>query len=167
MNSQQEATVFEAMIVPHRSLSRQGRRLLIAVICLGGLMNAGLALAVGAWPAAGFYGLEIGLAVLLFALNMRAARASELVLLTESRLRIVRSDAYGRRMEREWEPSWLRVHLQERPGRVPQLLLRLRGMEEEIGASLGEAEKRELAAALQEALYRWRNPVFDNPQLRA
>ncbi len=36
----------------------------------------------------------------------------------------------------------------------------------EVGRSLGETEKRDLAAALQEALYRWRHPRFDNAQLR-
>jgi len=30
---------------------------------------------------------------------------------------------------------------------------------------LGETPKRDLAAALTRALYQWRNPVFDNPQL--
>ena len=33
------------------------------------------------------------------------------------------------------------------------------------GASLGEPEKLDLAEALKAALHRWRNPVFDNPQL--
>ena len=36
----------------------------------------------------------------------------------------------------------------------------------EVGAELGEAEKRDLAEALNLALHRHRNPVFDNPQLR-
>ncbi|MBN8903168.1 MAG: hypothetical protein J0H57_19230 [Rhodospirillales bacterium] len=51
-------------------------------------------------------------------------------------------------------------------GGVPRLLLRTRGRVEEIGAALGETEKRDLAAAFTEALHRLRNPVFDNPQLR-
>jgi DNA-directed RNA polymerase subunit L len=36
----------------------------------------------------------------------------------------------------------------------------------EVAAALGEAEKRDLANALTEALYRVKHPVFDNPQLR-
>jgi hypothetical protein len=36
----------------------------------------------------------------------------------------------------------------------------------EVGASLGEHEKRDLAEALRDALDRWRHPRFDNPQLR-
>jgi hypothetical protein len=39
-------------------------------------------------------------------------------------------------------------------------------LEEEVGAQLGEEEKRDLAAALGAAMERWRNPVFDNEQLK-
>jgi uncharacterized membrane protein len=56
--------------------------------------------------------------------------------------------------------------LEERPGRVPALVLVERHRRMEIGQSLGEDEKRDLAQALGEALHRLRNPVFDNPQLR-
>jgi hypothetical protein len=46
------------------------------------------------------------------------------------------------------------------------LLLTSRAAEEEVGAQLGEDEKRDLAAAIGAAMDRWRNPVFDNQQLR-
>ena len=41
---------------------------------------------------------------------------------------------------------------------------RRRGVE--VGGLLGDAERRELGAMLAEALRRYREPVFDNPQLR-
>jgi uncharacterized membrane protein len=56
--------------------------------------------------------------------------------------------------------------LEEVPGRIPRLLLVSRALRCEIGAALGEAEKRDLAGALSTALHRLRNPIFDNPQLR-
>ena len=49
---------------------------------------------------------------------------------------------------------------------MPALLLVARDTREEIGASLGEPQKRELAQALAAALHRLRQPCFDNPQLR-
>ena len=52
------------------------------------------------------------------------------------------------------------------PGRVPTLVLASHGKREEVARVLGEPEKRDLAVALAEALYRLRNPTFDNPQLR-
>jgi len=58
------------------------------------------------------------------------------------------------------------VALEEIPGRAPRLVLVARGVQEEIGAALGETERRDLAQALQEALYRARNPRFNNFQLQ-
>ena len=63
-------------------------------------------------------------------------------------------------------PSWANVVLEERAGTVPKLLLTARGTSCEVARQLGEREKRDLAAALSRALQRWRNPSFDNPQLR-
>ncbi|MGI4951892.1 MAG: DUF2244 domain-containing protein, partial [Janthinobacterium lividum] len=104
--------------------------------------------------------------ILLMRRNARATRASEMLLLSDDGLRIVRTDHAGRRTERTLQPAWLRASLEERQGRAPALWLANRGMRMEVGAELGEAEKRDLAEALNLALHRHRNPVFDNPQLR-
>ena len=161
-----EGLLFEAVITPHRSLSRRGIRILAAALAVA-LLGPGLLFwALGAWPVLGFSGVELGLAAVLIQLHARSFRRSEIVLLTENGVCIQRRDASGRRTERHLDPAWLRLELEDRPGRVPALMLRARGVAEEIAASLGETEKRDLAAALGEALHRWRNPVFDNPQLR-
>lgn len=160
------ALLFEAVIVPHRSLSRRGlRRLQAVIVGLCGLTALRFWM-LGAWPVLAFSAVEIGLAVFLLHLNARRARASELVLLSEHNLRVVRTDRHGRRQEKTIGSAWLNVVMQEEPGRVPKLLLVAHGAREEIGAVLGEAEKRDLAAALRSALYDARNPRFDNPQLR-
>lgn len=158
--------VFEAMIVPHRSPRGDRLRLLVGFICLlSGGLSAGLYL-VGAWPVVAAFGLEIGLAVFLLRRHALGARASEMLLLSDAGLRLVRTDARGRRSEHDLQPAWLGVALEERPGRTPALWLSNRGRRLEVGAVLGEDEKRELADALRAALHRWRHPVFDNPQLR-
>jgi uncharacterized membrane protein len=162
-----EATLFEAVIVPYRSLSRRGLAILMAVI---GLLCALIALRfwlIGAWPVAGFGVVEIGLAIFLLRLNASRARASEMVLLSEDMLRIVRIDRRGRREERALPVGWLNAVMEEPPGQVPRLLLVAHGVREEIATSLGEAEKRDLGRALRDALHRLRSPRFDNPQLRA
>ena len=66
--------------------------------------------------------------------------------------------------ERTLDPAWLRVRLEERPGRVPALLLSTREQHEEVATRLGEHEKRDLSRALRSALHRWRNPVFNHPE---
>lgn len=160
------AAVFEAMIVPHRSLSRRGLAFVMLALVLVCAVNVAVSVRVHAWPIGGFAGLELFLAAFLLRRNARDARASELVLLSDAGLRIVRTDTAGRRQERLLAPAWLNVTLQDRPGRVPALLLHAHGRSEEIARALGEDEKRDLAAALAEALHRWRNPRFDNAQLR-
>jgi uncharacterized membrane protein len=164
---EQPGVVFEAVIVPYRSLSPRGLRILIAAICLLSALMVLRFWLIRAWPVIGFSVIEIGLAVFLLLLNARRARASELVLLSESSLRIVRTDLRGRRREQVMRAGWLNAVLEESPGKVPRLVLVAQGLREEIAASLGEAEKRDLWAALRDALYRLRNPEFDNPQLRA
>jgi uncharacterized membrane protein len=159
-------TLFEAVILPHRSLSPRGMRILMTIIVTVCGLTALRFWFIGAWPVAGFTVLEITLALLLLRLNVRRARASELVLLSADALRIVRTDQAGRRQERSLESAWLNVVLEEPRGRVPRLLLVARGVQEEIGRALGEVEKRDLAEALRAVLYNTRNPRFDNPQLR-
>lgn len=162
----QSAATFEAVIMPHRSLSRAGLRWLVGVICLlSTLISLGLWF-IGAWPAVGFNGAEIALAIVLLRRNARASRASEMLFLSDEGLRIVRTDMGGRRVERRLQAAWLRAGLEERPGRAPALWLSDRNGRMEVGAELGEDEKRDLAAALASALHRHRNPTFDNPQLR-
>lgn len=161
-----DPALFEALIVPHRSLSRAGMRRLCAAICLLVGVSAVRFWMIGAWPVAAFGVVEIGLALFFLRLNTARARASELVLLSESGLRVIRTDARGRRDERTYAASWLNVVLVERAGRVPALMLTARDVREEIAASLGEDEKRDLAGALRDALHGWRNPRFDNPVLR-
>jgi uncharacterized membrane protein len=162
-----DAPVFQAAIVPHRSLSRAGRISLLAAIGAICATIAGLFVHFGAWPVSGFAGAEWLLAAVLMRSNVRAARSSELVLLHPSALRILRTAPDGKQHERVLQPAWLQLVLEDRPGRAPRLVLQSGREREEIASSLGEAQKRDLAAALAQALDRLRNPTFDNPQLRA
>ena len=157
---------FEAVIIPHRSLGPVGLRWLVGfILAVSSAVSVGL-LCIGAWPAIGFNGAEIALAIVLMRRNARETKACEMLLLSDDGMRIVRTDASGRRSERTLQPAWLRAVLEERPGRAPALWLANRGLRMEVGAELGEEEKRDLAGALNQALHRHRNPVFDNPQLR-
>jgi len=168
MNAETEpdTVLFEAAIVPHRSLSPRGVAILTGAICalsLPAILRFSL---LGAWPVAAFCALAIGLAAFLLQLNTRRARSSELILLSERALRIVSTDLRGARQERRLAADWLSVVLEERAGRAPALLLSRRGEQTEIAAALGAEEKRDLARALAEALHRRRHPRFDNPQLQ-
>ena len=161
-----ETPLFEAVIVPHRSLSRRGTLILVGAMCSLGLAVTVVFVLLGAWPVAGFDVLDVALAVLLLRMNGRARRARETLTLTGQALHVVRRDPAGRESRRSLPQGWLNAVLEERAGRVPALWLVTRGVREEVGAALGEIEKRDLATALRAALHRSRNPVFDNVQLR-
>jgi uncharacterized membrane protein len=163
--TQDMPVLFEAVIVPHRSLSLTGLRVLLGAVLVSCVASATVFAMIGAWPVGLFAGAELVLAAVLFHLHMRAARASEMLLLTQQGLRIVRTSAGGEVRTRVLSADWMTVRLEERPGRVPGLMLRARGASEEVGRELGEEAKRSLAEALAAALERRRNPVFDNPQL--
>jgi uncharacterized membrane protein len=159
-------TMFEATVKPHRSLDKRGVTILIICMMTGSLFVTSLMFLLGAWPVIGFNGADITLAVFLLWLNVRAARAREFVTLTDTLLRITQTDIHGKKTSFAVQPYWLNVVLEERAGTVPKLMLVNRGRSYEIARQLGEDPKRDLAAALTRALHSWRNPVFDNPQLR-
>jgi len=158
--------LFTAEIPPYRSLSRRGITIVVSVLAILSLGVTTVAWSIGAWPVAGFSGLEIGAVLVLLRWNARGARSMETLELTETTLSIERADARGRRSRVTLSSVWLNAILEEPPGRVPSLLLVSRRRRIEIAKDLGEEEKRDLAAALKAALHRQRHPTFDNPQLR-
>ena len=167
MSARPDPILFEAVCTPARSLGRRGLTVLTVGLVAAPLC-VGLAFTIlGAWPVLGFTGLESALVLGLLLLHRRwAARSMEVLILTEDRLSIRRTDQRGQRQHLSLDPYWARLRLEERPGRVSLLVLRQRDREIEIGRLLGEDQKRDLAEALDGALRRYREPVFDNPQLR-
>ena len=158
--------LFRAELVPHRSLSARGLNLLLLAVCILCGLNALTFVLLGAWPVAGFTGIELLLAAILFRVNARGAKSVEIISLSYDGLTVLRIAPDGAKRQATLQPAWLRLSLEDRPGRAPVLFVRERQRQIELARDLGEAEKRSLAAALALALERLRNPVFDNPQLR-
>jgi uncharacterized membrane protein len=165
MDRGDEAPVFEALIVPYRSLTRKGVTVVVAVLTVLTVTLAVRFWLLGAWPVAGFSLVEVPLAVLLLSINLRRARASELILLDAMALTVVRTDPAGRRQQVSLPAAWLRVDLDAGRG-APRVVLSSHGRDCEVGAFLHDPDKMSLFDALSEALHRLRNPRFDNPQLR-
>lgn len=157
--------LFNAVITPHRSLSATGLRWLLAVITLLAALVSFRFWLLGAWPVIAFSVVEVGLAGVLLWLNHRAGRSVEWVTLYEHEVRIVRTTPSGVRHETSLPTAWLTVDLDEQAHRVTRLWLGHRARREEIGAALGEDEKRDLARAMRLALDWQRNPRFDNAHL--
>lgn len=156
--------LFEAVIIPHRSLGPTGLRWVIAAVAaLSALVSVGLWFA-GAWPVIGFTGIEVTLAVWLLLRHAAIEGESEVLLLSNDGLRIIKSRR-GQRTEMRVRVGWLRSSIEDRPGRTPALMLRGGKVAIEVATSLGEVEKRDLAVSLGDALARQRSPIFDNVQL--
>ncbi|MGC9269207.1 DUF2244 domain-containing protein [Acidiphilium sp.] len=158
--------IFEAVLTPHRSMGRRGMFVVFSIMAAGSLLVTSLMYFLGALPVIGFNGVDLILAIVLYAMNMRGARASEVILLTDEHLTITRTTPRGQRSVVTMTPGWLRVQLDENAGSNPILSVVNREARHIVGTSLGEAERRDLAEALRSAFARLRSPRFDNPQTR-
>lgn len=158
--------IFEAVVTPHRSMTTRGMYAVFALMAAGSLLITSLMYFIGALPVIGFDFGDLILAVTLLGMNMRAARASEVIILTEDRLTITRTNPRGQRREISMTCNWLRADLDEKAGSNPVLSIANRESRHIVGLALGEAERRDLASALRAAFDRQRSPRFDNPQTR-
>lgn len=156
------APIFEAVIVPHRSLTRRGAAAVVSLLgFLIALIVARFWLA-GAWPVVAFSLLEIPLLIVLLLLNLRAGQASEMILLTQAQVSVTRRDPSGRQTGFVMPAAWLRVDCD---AEGTHLFLRTHGNQQEVGAFLHAEDKQSLARALNAALRDLRNPRFTNRQL--
>jgi uncharacterized membrane protein len=159
------APVFEALIVPHRSMTCSGI-VLVAVAVLTLTMGVGLRfLFLGAWPVIIFSGLEVPLMGVLLAINLRRAKASELILLDQRQITVTRTDPGGHRTSFSLPTAWLQVNLESNRG-GSRVIVSSHGSGHEIGGFLHEPDKASLFEALRGAVHDVRHPIFDNPQLR-
>ena len=150
---------FERVLLPHRSLPSRNFHLLMVLL---GLISfaAGIGfVAVGAWPVIGFFGLDVALVYLAFRLNYRTARQSETIRLADDTFSVERVSVRGERRNWRFQPFWVRVILEERPDASNRLLVASHGRSLVIGDFVPPATRRELAAALRDALTRWRNSL--------
>ena len=155
-----EAVLFDAVLLPHRSLSPFGFTLLMCLIA-GVSFGAGLTFfLIGAWPVVGFMGIDVLLVYIAFRVSFRRAKAYETVRLTETALTIVRVAPNGRRRSIKLQPYWLRVEFEDHDNQQGHLWLTSHGKGIIIGRFLHPEQRRNLARDLRAALERLRNPVY-------
>jgi uncharacterized membrane protein len=148
-----EPTLFSATISPHRSLSRTGFVLVMALIGGIGFIGGIVFSIIGAWPVVGFLGLDVLLIYWAFRANYRAAAAYEQVTITPSELRVRKVSHRGQAAEWTLNPLWTRLDREthEEFGLL-RLFLVSRGWRLVVASFLGPREKESFAAALAGAL---------------
>ena len=143
-----------ATLTPHRSLGRGGFWTVMALVVTINVVVGVVFAAMGAWPVAGFAGLDVLLIWLAFRINFADARQAERIHISDHDVTWERYDRRGRRETRNMVRRWTRVelafdaerelvgalHLVSGPNRI------------EIGHFLSQDERKSLAAALKAAL---------------
>ena len=153
---QTEAPAFEAVLYPNQPLGRAG---FIAVML--GVSSACVTLGIGfmlagAWPVAGFLGLDILLVYLAFRHCQRVSQRRELIRLDPSGLHVRRIGPDGAATDWRFEPHWVRVQMDDPPRRDSLLTLVSHGRRLAIGLFLTPEERLDLARALEAALHPYR-----------
>ncbi len=151
-----EDLLFDAVLHPNRSLNRGGFLILMALF--GGFcaVTGMMFLIAGAWPVAGFLGLDVLLLYIAFRLNYRDGRLVETLRLTPSNLLVRRVTPGGAVQSWNFQPYWLQVELERPTAHDSRLMLGSHGRRLTVGTFLTSAERVELAAALRDALRRCR-----------
>jgi uncharacterized membrane protein len=145
--------LFTARLKPYRSLTRRNFHLILLVFSGASLFSSLPFIFLGAWPVAGFMGLDVALFYFAFRANFNAARAYEDVHVTHFELLLAKVSARGRRAEWRFNPAWVRLEREEHEEFGTQrLALVSRGKSVEIAAFLGPGEKADFASALSRAL---------------
>lgn len=147
---------FDAVLMPHRSLSPAGFWLLMALISALSFVSGMYFVLHGAWPVGGYLGLDILLVFLAFKASYRSARLYEAIKLTEAALVVERVGPSGRPARWSFQPYWLRVEMDDPPEHASQLKLTSHGRSLVIGTFLTPRERLEVANALRAALERQR-----------
>lgn len=148
-----DAIIFSATLRPHRSLSRRGFLLLMAVIATLWFLTGVYFWSLGAWPVLGIFGVDFLAIWLAFKLNYRAARAYEEVEVSRSALVIRRVAPSGRTQELRFNPLWVRLEIQKTEDEgVTRLHVLTRAERVPVGAFLNPEDRKSFAGAFGAAL---------------
>lgn len=155
-----ERPVFDATITPHRSLNQNGFRLVMTLVCLAGIVSSIPFMLLGAWPVAGFFGLDILALFIAFQVNFRAARAFEQIIVTPIAVLLRKVTHRGEEANWRFNPAWTKLERQEDEDYgLLRLSLVSRGHSVAVADALSPGERADFADALGGALAQARRGV--------
>jgi uncharacterized membrane protein len=159
-----EPELFSALLTPHRSLNRTGFLVLMGFLSAVSFA-AGVAFwMMGAWPVFGFFGLDVLLVYWAFKVNFRRAKATEMIRVTPSELRVRRVSHRGHVVEWVLNPVWVRLDQKiHAEFGIEKLYLVSRGRRVSVASFLGPDEKASFAKALLAALQAAKRGPSYNP----
>lgn len=148
-----ERPVFDATITPHRSLGRNGFRIVMTLVCLASIVSSIPFVVLGAWPVAGFFGLDILALFIAFKVNFNAARAFERIVVTPLEVLLRKVSQHGKEAIWRSNPAWTKLEReQDEDYGLMGLSLVSRGRSVSVAAALSPQEREGFADALGAAL---------------
>jgi uncharacterized membrane protein len=148
-----EKPVFSAVIRPNRSLSPQGFRIVMVLVCLISVVASLPFVIMGFWPVAGFFGLDFLGLYIAFRISYRQGKAFELLELTPIRLLLRKVSERGETHEWQFNPLWTRLdrEVDDEYG-LQELALTSRNQHVVIARDLSPEERETFADAFGRAL---------------
>jgi uncharacterized membrane protein len=145
--------VFDATITPHRSLGRSGFRIVMTLVCLASVVSSIPFVVLGAWPVAGFFGIDVVALFVAFHVNFRHARSFERIVVTPLEVLLRKVSHRGREAVWRSNPAWTRLERQtDEDYGLLGLSLVSRGRSVAVAAALSPGEREGFAEALGSAL---------------
>lgn len=147
--------VFSAELHPHRSLGRNGHRVLFVVAGALSFAHMAVFMISGAWPVVLFFGLDFAILLGAFWLNNRAAKAREVVSLSRTNISIRKISPSGREIEHVFNPFWARFLVSRKAEiGITAMHVRARGRQTDVGTFLPLDDRERFASAFSGALAR-------------
>lgn len=141
--------LMDAVLRPHRSLSHKAFKLMLIAVIAVNVVVAVFFWVQGAFPVAGFLGLDVLALWLAFRWNYRSGQAAEYVRIAPGKVHVAAVDKHGAATHWVLNPVWARV---ARDGRG--VLIREREGQMRLGAFLSPKECDGFAEALSLALHK-------------
>jgi uncharacterized membrane protein len=149
----QAKPLFAATLTPHRSLTPNGKRLVIGLVAALALVPGVVFYVAGAWPVIGFLGLDVLAIWAAMTISMRGGKAYEVLTLWPSTLELKKVDADGDAETVGFTPAGVRFLIdRDYNERVTALWLRDGARKVPLGAFLSAEEKLSLSKVFGTAL---------------
>ena len=149
----QAKPLFAATLTPHRSLTPNGKRVVIGLVSALALVPGIIFYLVGAWPVVGFMGLDVLAIWAALTISMRSGKLQEVVTLWPTSLELKRVDAKGTEEVLAFVPQNVRFLVdRDYNERVTGLWLKEQDKKIPLGAFLSTDEKLSLSKVFGTAL---------------
>lgn len=150
-----QSPLFAALLTPHRSLSPNGIRWVVAFTAVMASIPGVTFFAMGAWPVVGLLGLDVILLTWALTASFTDADAFEEITLWPDALDIRHVNKKGRETAMSFNPFMVRFSVvRDNDNRVTALKLVTRETEVEIGRFLTPDDKASFAEVFAPALSR-------------